>query len=426
MTPRSPVVDHGPRKVAVFGAGLSGRAAARLCEAVGIECRVYDEGGQGDCREFSEADVDQYDGFIFSPGFAAEHPWRIVAEASDRLCFSELGFAMWIWRGKVLGVTGTNGKTTVTTLLKCALEALGQKAVTAGNIGYPLSDLWLEHGLDDNVWAVCEISSFQAELPLGIELEGLVWTNFAEDHLDRYPSMQAYFEAKANLLNCLQSGGRAVLGESVKAWDPDLKRFDAVQYQTEETHLSIQSPFATYPQAENFKLVAQLWAQLGLPSDVLTTAANSFQLAPHRLTQVAEWDGVCFWNDSKATNFSAALAALDATEGPIYWIAGGQSKGGDLAAFAHEAAGFAEAIYLYGDVADEMALALKNTTPQVEQHPRFTDAVIAASKAAREKGSASVLLSPGFASFDQFTSYAARGESFISTVLSLKDQPAAN
>ncbi len=421
MNALPPAVCYGPRRVAVFGVGLSGRAAARLCTAIGIEFQIYDEGGQGDSCEFTEADINQYDGFIFSPGFAADHPWRVLAERSNRLCFSELGFAMWLWRGKVIGVTGTNGKTTVTTLLKCALEALGQKAVTAGNIGHPLSELWLEHGLDDNVWAICEISSFQAELPLGIDLQGLVWTNFAEDHLDRYASMQAYFDAKAQLLNCLQSGGRVVLGDSVKAWDPNLTRFDVVQFQGKTPQLAIESPFASYPQAENYKLVAQLWAQLGLPSDALETAANNFQLAPHRLTMIAEWGGVRFWNDSKATNFSAALAALDAVEGPIYWVAGGRSKEGDLAAFARSGAAYATAVFLYGEVAEDMAAAMKSCCARVEVHPRFTDAVVAASKAAFEAPPASVLLSPGFASFDQFTSYAERGESFISAVLSLKD-----
>lgn len=426
MTPDLPLYHPASRRVAIFGAGKSGRAAAQLCASVGMNYQIYDEAGQGHATEFGAADVHKYDIFIFSPGFSADHPWLQLAKESDRLCFGELGFAMWLWRGKVLGVTGTNGKTTVTTLLKCALEALGQKAVTAGNIGEPLSELWLQHGLDDNVWAVCEISSFQAELPLGIELEGLIWTNFAEDHLDRYPSMEAYFKAKSNLLHCLQSGGYAVLGDTVKAWDANIQRFDAVCDTLQESALSMQSPFAHYPQVDNFRLVAELWAHLGLPAEALLAAANQFTLAPHRLSQVFEWRGVSFWDDSKATNFSAALAALDAVAGPIYWIAGGATKGGDLDAFALAAAAKVEALFAYGEVATQLERALSGVHPRLEVHYHFADAVKAATEAALRAAPATVLLSPGFASLDQFKSYAQRGESFISTVLSLKNSATPN
>ncbi len=150
------------------------------------------------------------------------HPWRVLAEGSGRPCYSELGFAALHWRGKLLGVTGTNGKTTITSLLCNALEAAGQSAVEAGNIGTALSDCVLGDANHEEATAVCEISSFQAELPLGLQLDGLIWSNFAEDHLDRYGSMAEYFAAKAQLLTCLRADAPSVLGTDVLAFDPQV------------------------------------------------------------------------------------------------------------------------------------------------------------------------------------------------------------
>ena len=172
--------------------------------------------------------------------------------------------------------------------------------------------------------------------------------------------------------------------------------------------------------------IALVWAQLGLPLEALEEAANHFRLAPHRLTQVEQWGGVQFWNDSKATNFSAALGALNALDGAIYWIGGGQSKGGDIEAFAKSVSTEVETAFLYGEVAESLAASMTKAGCRVEVFSHFTDAVVAASQAALAAAPAVVLLSPGFASFDQFASYSERGESFISTVLSLKDRPVAN
>ncbi|ADE56082.1 Mur ligase family protein [Coraliomargarita akajimensis] len=409
------------RRIAVFGAGVSGRAAVKLCKQLGSEVCLYDEGGQGDCDRFTSSDLEGFDYFVFSPGFAAQHPWRLLAESSDRPCFSELGFAAWIWNGPLIGVTGTNGKTTVTTLLADGLENAGFRAVPAGNIGRPLSEVWLEFGENPDVWAVCEISSFQAELPLGIELDYLIWTNFAEDHLDRYESMDAYFEAKKQLLNCLSPGAPVLMGKSVKL-EGALDAEHLPWYQS----LEEGSTFTAMPQRKNFNLAAELWNQLGLPMEPLIEAANQFDLPPHRMHLVAEWGGVKFVNDSKATNFHAALAAIRGAQGPVFWIGGGSSKGGDLQSFAEQVAATVDHCFLYGEVAPSLSDCLKPLDTTVEIHEEFSAAVRGAAEAARTAGQGTVLLSPGFASFDQFESYAERGESFISAVLCLKPQQSAD
>lgn len=456
------------QRVAIFGAGVSGQSARRLAVRLGLEVCLFDEGGQGDAAEFNLETLGGFDAFIFSPGFASAHPWRVLAEGSGLPCYSELGFAALHWRGRLLGVTGTNGKTTITSLLCNALQAAGQSAVEAGNIGTPLSDCVLGDTNREGATAVCEISSFQAELPRGLQLDGLIWSNFAEDHLDRYDSMAEYFAAKAQLLSCLRPGAPSVLGADVRAFDPQvgLSRNSIVvdghcgtivdlktervgcalarhlpspsqacanhteglrKRETPRLHecvvdlLDEGSPFRISPQSTNFALIVELWAALDLPVEALVESANTFELATHRLSPVAEFLGVTFWDDSKATNFHAALAAIDALDGPIYWIGGGSRKGGDLDEFTRLIAPKVEAAFLYGEVAESLGESLSLVHPKVEIRTDFVDAVEAATRAACADSPSVVLLSPGFASFDQFSGYAARGKTFISTVLSLKD-----
>ena len=416
------------KRVAIFGAGVSGQAAKRLAVQLGLEVCLFDEGGQGDALNFDPVRLNAFDAFVFSPGFAMQHPWRVLAESSGRPCYSELGFAAQYWRGRLLGITGTNGKTTLTSLLCAALEGAGHVAVDAGNIGSPLSDIVLGSVNHMEAYAVCEISSFQAELSRGLRLDGLIWINFAEDHLDRYATMADYFAAKKRLFSCLNPDAPCIVGPSVVAFDSavaDIPHCELVAQAAEPIEaLEPESPFYHYPQSENFALGAALWRALDLPLDALINSANTFQLAAHRLSQVETWGGVSFWDDSKATNFHAALAALDALaaqDAPIFWIGGGSPKGGDLEAFARTLAPRIEAAFLYGAAAEPLAAGLRPIHSRVETYQDFADAVDAATRAALAQSPAAVLLSPGFASFDQFSGYAERGKSFISTVLSLKD-----
>lgn len=418
------------QRVAVLGAGVSGQAARSLAICLGLEVCLFDEGGRGDASDFTAGSLDEFDAFIFSPGFASVHPWRVLAEGSGLPCYSELGFAALHWRGRLLGVTGTNGKTTITSLLCNALTATGLAAVEAGNIGTPLSDCVMSDANREEAIAVCEISSFQAELPRGLSLDGLIWSNFAEDHLDRYDSMAEYFAAKVKLLACLRSDAPSVLGADVAAFDPQVTEIRSSIVVDEDSggvdQLAADSPFRISPQSTNLTQVEALWRALDLPIGALLESANAFQLAAHRLSPVDSWGGVTFWNDSKATNFHAALAAIDALDEPIYWIGGGSGKGGDFDAFARAIAPKIEAAFLYGEVAESLAASLSSVHSQVEKHVNFVEAVEAATRAASANVPSVVLLSPGFASFDQFSGYAARGKTFISTVFSLKDALRAN
>ncbi len=417
--------------IAILGAGVSGQAARQLAVSQGHTVCVFDQNGKGDRDVFTASIVETFDTVIVSPGFGSAHPWRQIAEQSSIPCFGELGYAARFWKGKMIAITGTNGKSTLTKFLAQAMSAAGQQAVATGNIGYPLSAAVQSEVNTPDAFAILEVSSFQAEMPFGLELDGLIWTNFAEDHLDRYESMADYFAAKAKLFDCLRQDGVCVLSPQVSYWMNLMNSpFNACSVAYEDPllfdRLSPDSPFLHYPQSENFSLLAELWWILELPEQALFDTANSFELAAHRLKCEAKRAGVAFWNDSKATNFHATLAALTGMESPIFWIGGGQMKGGDVEAFAREVATHVEAAFVYGEVGRRLATELKKHLKKVLIHDKFEDTVLAAAKAAEKRERANVLLSPGFSSFDQFSSYESRGKCFISTVLSLNCVQAAH
>ncbi|PXA05251.1 UDP-N-acetylmuramoyl-L-alanine--D-glutamate ligase [Coraliomargarita sinensis] len=412
------------KRIAIFGAGLSGQSARRLASAQAYEVTVFDEGGEGDRASLDASAIDQFDHFVFSPGFAAAHPWRVLAEASGKPVQSELSFAAGYWKGQIIGVTGTNGKSTLTRFLAGALERAGQKAVVAGNIGHPLSDVVLDFENSETSYAVCEISSFQAELADGLELDALLWTNFAEDHLDRYENMTEYFMAKARLIECLKNDAVCVIGPQVVHWFDLLhKPFGRAVVAFEDTALTSQLKpdcvLRRLPYSEDFSLAAEYWWLTGKDEASLLAAADEFTLAPYRLDVVREKGGITYWNDSKSTNFHSALAALNAVPKPIVWIGGGRIKGGDLEAFAKEVSSQIHAAVLYGEVAQRMEQALTTEVEIVQTYPCFEQAVRAACELAATSAPCHVLLSPGFSSFDQFESYEARGKSFNSLVLGL-------
>ena len=414
------------KEYAIFGAGLSAQAARRLAKAKGLSVVLIDEAGEGDEATFEASDLERFECFVFSPGFAPEHPWRILAESSTNPCLSEIAFAARYWDGKIIGVTGTNGKSTLTALLDNALSHSGHVSQAVGNIGCPFSDAVLSEANQSAAYAVLEISSFQAELTDGLQLDGLLWTNFAEDHLDRYGSMPNYFRAKARLLNCLKRDGICVIGSQVADWMvSQRKAFDGCSIAHEVSDLVLQpdenSVFQRLPYSKNFLLAVELWRLMNLPPAALIEAANAFVLSPYRLEMVAECEGARFWNDSKATNFHATLGALSSIDRPIVWIGGGRAKGGDIDAFAQQLSSRIDIAILYGEVAERLAKALKSSLEPVHIHKHLDHAITAAAELAAKIPEANVLFSPGFASYDQFDSFAARGKSFNDTVLSLKN-----
>lgn len=406
------------RSAAVFGGGVSGEGAVALLSRLGAETVVYDRLG----HDFTPERARDHGLVIFSPGFTLHHPWLEFARKAGCICMAEIDFASVFWRGAVVAVTGTNGKTTLTEFLAHALGQAGRRARATGNIGYPFSKLVVdEDGGSPEVTAVCEVSSFQAEQLGHFFADSLLWTNFAEDHLERHPGMEAYFAAKWELVLRTRSG-RFIAGSSVRRFAAQFGRAMpatagvSTEGQPSDARLA-GTPFEHYPQRENFILAAAWWRSQDLDEAALYGAARSFRTGRHRLSRVAETEGVAYWNDSKATNFHAVEAALNGFEAPVVLIAGGRSKGGDLPGFVGRIAPRVRHAVLIGETAAPLAAAFENHGVTAEICESMEEAVRAAAAAAAAGGN--VVLSPAFASFDMFRNYEDRGERFERSVLDL-------
>lgn len=411
------------RPVAVLGAGVSGRALTNLARALGAEVALYDaSGADGAGKTFAAADAERHGLVLFSPGFAPTHPWLSLARTCGALCLGELDFAALFWRGAIVAITGTNGKTTTTEFLTHALSASGLDATATGNIGFPLSQLVVDRGGGgpDSI-AVCEVSSFQSETFRHFRADSVIWTNLAEDHLERHGTMEAYFAAKWRLLErCI--GGHVHVGSSVsrhaQLFGQTLPAEACVPTEGEPGDILLQGTlFADYPQRENFLLVAAWWRAAGLRETILYSAARTFAPARHRLERVGEASGATWWNDSKATNFHAAEAALASFQAPVLLLAGGKSKGGDIPGFIRRVAPRVRHVALIGETRHALAAACEQAG-LAHSVCEDLDAAVGALARLAIPGE-HVLLSPGFSSLDQFASYAERGDRFVSLVRNL-------
>ena len=420
----SAIADLTTRPVAIFGTGISGRAVSDLLSSLGLDWVCYDEfTNNGSRREFTEHEASEHRLVVYSPGFPRKHPWLEAARDSGCVCLNELDFASLFWPGSIIAITGTNGKTTLTEFIAYAYKEIGIEAKAAGNNKYPLSRL-VELSSSDASIAVCEVSSFQAEDMRHFSADALIWTNFSEDHLDRHGSMEDYFAAKWNIIHRLRRPFLLVADESVARAADDFGRhlpeFASIvgETDTEPWEMPESSAFAFYPQRDNLRLAREFWRRKGLSEDVLKRAAENFPPRKHRFVKVAEIDGVDFWNNSKSTDFASALAAADSLGKPILWIGGGKSKGGDVGSFARKMAGRVKAAFLIGETAPHLAPIFENYGKSAQVCSDIREAVNAAYVAAAPGDS--VVLSPGFASFDMYANFEQRGDCYVDAVLSLK------
>jgi len=407
------------RPVAVLGSGVSGDGTLRLLARLGAGSAVYDRRG----TEFEPGRAHEHGLVVFSPGFHLLHPWLECARKAGCICMAEMDFASVFWLGRIVAVTGTNGKTTLTEFLAHALGRAGRRAWAAGNIGVPFTQVVAEEGGGaPPTVAVCEVSSFQAEQLGHFRADATLWTNFAEDHLERHGTLEAYFSAKWELV-VRTASGRFLAGSSVERHAARFGRpmpagaAVATEGQRPDPRLD-GTPFAFYPQRENFILAAAWWRIEGLDEDQLYAAAKTFRVGRHRLSRVAEIDGVTYWNDSKATNFHAVEAALAGLRERAVLIAGGRSKGGDLAGFVRRIAPRVSHALLIGETGPALAAAFDDCGVPHAVCDSLEDAVRGAAAAAPPGGN--VLLCPGFASFDMFHNYEDRGERFERAVADLQ------
>ncbi len=416
----------GRAPVAILGDGASGRAAASLLKKMGMDFEIYSQ-GEGK-KNFDASVAKTHRLCVYSPGFRPDHEWLSLARESGVQTICEPDFASLCWNGKIYCVTGTNGKTTLTSFLAHALSLAGFDAFGAGNIGKPLSEFCAEfYGEDTSKKiAVCEFSSFQSADLKYTRADALIWTNFAPDHLDWHADMREYFLAKLKIAELLR-GKIFIAGKSVFQFAKEnsitLPAF--AKLSEAQDAASCPSPFNTPVQCENFSAAVALWKELGLDEKILFDAAASFSLASFRFGETYSVNGVEFMNDSKATNAHAAIAALNALEGRnVIWIGGGKNKFCDLDGLAQTIKDSASAAYLIGQSAEILKPMLENSLKHgVKICKTLEEAVEESARLAAKTGEENtvVLFSPAFSSFGMFENYEHRGKVFKNAVFSLKN-----
>ena len=407
------------KPVAIFGAGVSGVAVKNLLNKIGVECVIYAE-NLNKC--FTEKSVEEHKLVVYSPAFRPNHKWIEIAEKKHLECICETDLSALAWQGKIIAVTGTNGKTTLTSFLTHALNFVGKKAISVGNIGTPLSQICAEKDFDDATIAVYELSSFQTSRLKYLHPYAVLWTNFDSDHLDWHESLEEYFYAKVNLVKALTKE-IFIAGSSVEKYANNFayKLPSFTEILDEEKLQKAPAPFSSTIQAKNYAIAKGLWQKLSLDEKALEQACKSFELPQFRFSLPEKIGNIKFYNDSKATNAHAAIAAIKelAKEKNLIWLGGGKDKCCDLSELINCIAIHCKGAVVIGQTAEKLKELLEEKSINVKIAKDMAEAVENAYELALEDGC--VVFSPAFSSFGMFAGYAERGKSFQNAVLCLKN-----
>ncbi|MDP9491732.1 MAG: UDP-N-acetylmuramoyl-L-alanine--D-glutamate ligase [Actinomycetota bacterium] len=399
----------------VLGLARSGRAAALALARRGERVVAVDQSTEADVGRLAEEGVEVHlgteetsllegvDVVIKSPGVPAEAPLVTTARERGITVWSEVELGSRLLPNPILGVTGTNGKTTTSELLGAMLGA-----PVAGNVGRALTEL--DGEIDDGAWIVCELSSFQLEDVHELRPRIAVLLNLEPDHLDRHGSFEAYRAAKLRVFENQGPEDVAIVPRG----------FGEVPGRGRRVEFSADDPLPAEPRIpgahnrENAAAATAAARAAGVPDDQIADALRTFPGVPHRLEEVGEVGGVRFVNDSKATNAAAARRAIAAFEEPLHVILGGLGKNESYADLAADLRSRGARNYLIGAAASELAAALDD----FELSGDLATAVRAAASAA--KPGEIVLLSPACASYDQFRDFEDRGDEFRRLVEELR------
>jgi UDP-N-acetylmuramoylalanine--D-glutamate ligase len=387
-------------RVLVYGMARSGAAVAERLLERGDDVVPVDRslGNEDDLTLLRGVDV-----VVKSPGVPGEAPLLVEARARRVPVWSEveLGYRLLPSATRLVGVTGTNGKTTTTELLGAIFRAAGRSVAVAGNLGTPLTTV---RGAD---WVVCELSSFQLEDVRTLACEVAVLLNLEPDHLDRHGSFEAYRDAKLRIFERARAKvvprGLGLPGVEFAADDP----------------LPAEPLIRGAHNRENAAAATAAARAAGVVDDAIADALRTFAGVPHRLEPVGEVGGVRFVNDSKATNVAAARRALAAyADEPVHLILGGSLKGEDFGPLAAAIGPNVRSIHLVGAAAGELDAALgdrgHDTDVTLERAVLHAHGQAAAGDV--------VLLSPACASYDQYANFEERGDDFRRLVAALADQ----
>jgi len=415
------------RRYAVLGLARSGLASVEALVASGASVTAWDNreeargqvAGKAGIADLLAIDLAGYDGVVVSPGVPLNrHPIAArAAEAGvpvigDIELFAQARATLPPHR--VVGVTGTNGKSTTTALIHHFAKMAGLPSTMAGNIGYPIMG---QAPLAAGGLYVLELSSYQIDLTFSLDCDVAVLLNVTPDHLDRYDGVEAYAASKARLFALQSPDHAAVIAVEDAHTRAIADRIANRRFLVSSADVKDQSRWPALQGPHNAQNVAAAVAAaraLGLADETIARGLETYRSLPHRMELVAEKHGVRFVNDSKATNTESAAPAL-ASYPAVHWIVGGLAKTEDLGPCADQL-DHVRAAYTIGEAGPMFARLLEGKVPVRESELLIT--AVQEASAAAAPGEV-VLLSPACASFDQFRDYEARGDAFKAAVEAL-------
>jgi UDP-N-acetylmuramoylalanine--D-glutamate ligase len=455
-------VDVNNKRVLVVGLGKSGVASALFLKAKGARVTVSDSkpqdqlkdqipvlldngiavetGGHGE-RTFRGQDL-----IVVSPGVPTDSPPLVQARALGENVIGEVELAAQFFPGRIVAITGSNGKTTTTTLAGEIVAAAGHRAAVGGNIGTPAISL-VEAATADTI-AVLEVSSFQLETIQIFRPQVAVVLNVTPDHLDRHRTFAAYADAKARIFENQRAGDFTVLNADDRtcvelatrtraqvfwfsratevkqgAFVHEGRIFFRDHSGQREIMLVSEIPLKGAHNVENVLAAVCVGALLGCAPDRIQAAVRNFKAVEHRLEHVATIGGVDYYNDSKATNVDATIKAIESFPANIHLILGGKDKGSDYTVLNELIQKRVKRVYTIGAAAakiESQIVSSKNGGPEIDHAETLETAIRHAAEIA--KPGDVVLLAPACASFDQFRNYEHRGKVFKQVVSSLAVQ----
>jgi UDP-N-acetylmuramoylalanine--D-glutamate ligase len=434
----------------IVGLGRTGVSCARHLAARGHRLVVTDSRaappGLTDLRRlvpdaatalggFDAAVLDGADQVVVSPGVPLSEPFLKQAAARGLDLVGDIELFAREAGGRIVGITGTNGKSTVTTLVGEFAKAAGIEVRVGGNLGEPALDL-LEG--PPAAMYVLEISSYQLETTHSLQLEAATVLNVTPDHLDRYPDLAGYAAAKARIYECAATAVVNLDDEIVVRMPRPAQRQVAFSLRRQEAQFRLiardgrewlaEGSERLMPLAElalpglhnaaNALAALAIGSVCGMPREAMTEVLRTFQGLPHRSQLIARWRGIRWIDDSKGTNVGATEAAIAGLAAPLVLIAGGEGKGQDFAPLAEACRGKVRHAVLIGRDAPLLASALAHSC--VVSIADSMESAVAGAASIAEPGD-TVLLSPACASFDMFRDYAHRGDVFADLVRRLPE-----
>jgi UDP-N-acetylmuramoylalanine--D-glutamate ligase len=451
-------MDVNNKRVLVVGLGKSGVASALFLKAKGARVTVSDTKPQDQLKDEIPVLLDQgivvetgghgertfrgQDLIVVSPGVPTDAPSLVQARALDENVIGEIELAAQFFPGRMVAITGSNGKTTSTTLAGEIVTAGGYRTAVGGNIGTPAISL-VEAATADTI-AVLEVSSFQLETIQTFRPQIAVVLNVTPDHLDRHRTFAAYTDAKARIFENQQAEDFAVLNaddltcvelaprtraqvfwfsrtREVKqgAFVHEGRVFFRDRNGQKEIMLVSEIPLKGAHNVENVLAAVCVGVLLRCKPDRIRNAVRDFKAVEHRLEHVASIRGVEYYNDSKATNVDATIKALESFPANVHLILGGKDKGSDYTVLNDLLRQRVKRVYTIGAAAAKIELQIKGST-EVDHAETLETAIKHAAGAA--KPGDIVLLAPACASFDQFRNYEHRGKVFKEAVKALSAQ----